>query len=118
AIPEGIDLGVRPPCRRQVEFVINRLHGAYGLTRSTIDTFIWIDVEFTILPSVKMYTRHRADAHARLVYDINAGFSNHEGHAPHLPFGLRWLCGLRRRSDSLPYAHRPAIGRAEEEEGE
>ena len=58
AIPERIDVGILHPARGEVEFGINGLHRARGLTRPTIDAFIWIDVELAILPSLKMNTRH------------------------------------------------------------
>ena len=58
AIPERIDVGILHPARGEVEFGINGLHRARGLTRPTIDAFIWIDVELPILPSLKMNTRH------------------------------------------------------------
>jgi hypothetical protein len=32
-----------------------------------------------------MNARDRADAHARLILDVNARFCNHEGHFPSLP---------------------------------
>src|SRR5262249_55381401 len=88
AIPEGIDVGIHPPYCRQVEFPVDSFHGANRLTRATIDALIRIDVELTILPGVKMNARHRADAHTRLIHDVNAGCCNHEGHALDLPLGL------------------------------
>src|SRR5712691_1985526 len=91
AKPERIDVDIRHPWRREVIFVINRLHRARGLACPAINAFMRIDVELPILSGVKMNTRHRADAHARLVHDINAGFRNHKGHAPHLPLALRCL---------------------------
>src|SRR5262249_16396432 len=97
AIPEGINVSVHPPCRRQVELTIDSFHGAHRLTRATIDALIRIDVELAILPGIKMNARHRADAHARLIHDVNAGCCNHEGHALHLPLSLRRPCGPHRR---------------------
>ena len=102
AKPERIDLGIPPPLRWEVEFGINRLHRAGGLTRPTINAFIGINVELPILPSVKMNTRHGANAYARLVHDVNARFCNHKSHASHLSLvSIR----LRHGDRHLPRYH-------------
>jgi hypothetical protein len=81
AIPERIDFCILYPCIRQIKVSINRLHGARRLTRATIDTFPRVDVELAVLPSLTLNARHRADAHARLILDVNAWFCNYERHA-------------------------------------
>src|SRR6266480_879042 len=74
-----VDLDKRLPLVRQGVLREDRLHRAFRLTRTAVDALLGVDDEyaFGLVDAVD-----RADIHAGLVFDVDAGLGDDVGHWP------------------------------------
>ena len=75
-------LDVARPLARDVRIRENRLDGALRLTRTTVDTFVWVDVKL-ILGLINAIDRANLDA--TRVLRLDAWLGNDVGHIPRCP---------------------------------
>ena len=83
----GVVLG---PLFGEVVFVVDGFNGADGLTRSTIDALIRVDIEH---PVAFINAVHRTFVNAGAVFDINTRKGNYIGHSG-------WVLSERARPPS------------------
>src|SRR3954453_1266132 len=80
--PLGVDRLERLPLGGNLVLGEDRVDRADRLARRTIDALIGLDVEH---PATLVDAVDRAFVHARTVFDVDAGFSDHERHGPRVP---------------------------------
>src|SRR4051794_3274375 len=80
--PLGVDRLERLPLGGNLVLGEDRVDRADRLARRTIDALVGLDVEH---PATLVDAVDRAFVHARTVFDVDAGFSDHERHGPRVP---------------------------------
>ena len=65
------------PVRRNIGVDKDRRDGTLGFTEAAINALVWVDVHHVI---AFVNAVHRADVHAGLILDSDAGFRDNVGH--------------------------------------
>src|ERR1035437_3643638 len=79
-IPKGVDLRVTGPLGRNAILGEDRVDRALGLAGAAIDALVGVDKEDAVNAVLEMDAVDRANRHTCLIYDVDAGLSDHVGH--------------------------------------
>jgi hypothetical protein len=62
---------------RDIVFIVNGLNGAYRLTRTAVNTFVWLDVQHAV---AFIDAIHRTLFNTRPVFEVYTGKGDDVGH--------------------------------------